>query len=102
MKIDNSLNSLTGVRSKANVSVKSKSRQPDPEGGAVHDNVSLSYDSSRMQALEAALAEIDIEDTEKIESIRNAIASGQFQVDEEVVAEKLVESTIEQLTHQNQ
>ncbi|MBK6743535.1 MAG: flagellar biosynthesis anti-sigma factor FlgM [Hydrogenophilales bacterium] len=101
MKIDNTLNSLTGVRGKGNVAVKGKSREPRSDSGGVHDSVNLSSDSSRLQALEAALAEIDIEDTDKIESIRQAIASGQFQVDEEVVAEKMVESTIEQLRHQN-
>jgi negative regulator of flagellin synthesis FlgM len=57
-------------------------------------------DSSRLSALEAALAEVDVEDLDKVESVRTAIASGQFRVDEEVVAEKLVESSIEQLSHQ--
>lgn len=102
MKIDNTLNPLTGVRAKSSVGSKGKSSDRRTDSSGVHDSVSLSTDSARLQALEAALAEIDIEDTEKIESIRQAIASGQFQVDEEVVAEKMVESTIEQLSHQNQ
>jgi flagellar biosynthesis anti-sigma factor FlgM len=102
VKIDNTLNPLTGVRAKGSVASKGKSADRRTDSSSVHDNVSLSSDSARLQALEAALAEIDIEDNEKIESIRQSIASGQFLVHEEVVAEKMVESTIEQLSHQNQ
>jgi len=100
VKIDNTLNPLTGVRAKGSVGSKGKSADQRANSSGVHDSVSLSSDSARLQALEAALAEIDIEDTEKIATIREAIASGQFQVDEEVVAEKMVESTLEQLSHQ--
>lgn len=100
MKIDNSLSGVVGVRGKGSVAAKGKNRDQQSDAAGVHDNVSLSSDSSRLQALEAALAEIDVEDAGKIESIRQAIASGQFTVDEEVVAEKMVESTMEQLSHQ--
>lgn len=100
MKIDNSINNLSGVRSKANVGVKGKGREQQAGSGGVHDNVSLSSDSARLSALESALADVDVEDAGKVESVRQAIANGQFRVDEEVVADKMVESSIEQLSHQ--
>ncbi len=100
MKIDNSLSGVVGVRGKGSVAAKGKNRDQQSDSDGVHDSVSLSSDSSRLQALEAALAEIDVEDAGKIASIRQAIASGQFTVDEEVVAEKMVETTMEQLSHQ--
>jgi negative regulator of flagellin synthesis FlgM len=100
VKIDSTLTGVAGVRGKGSVGVKGKSKDQQSSSSSVQDNVSLSSDSSRLQALEAALAEIDIEDADKIEGIRQAIANGQFTVDEEVVAEKMVESTMEQLSHQ--
>jgi negative regulator of flagellin synthesis FlgM len=100
VKIDTTLNGLSGVRGKGGVASKAKSRDSRADADGVRDSVSLSGDSSRLQALEAALAEIDVEDAGKIDSIRAAIASGQFEVHEEVVAEKMVESTLEQLSHQ--
>jgi negative regulator of flagellin synthesis FlgM len=100
VKIDNSINNLSGVRAKTSVGVKGKSREQQSGSGGVHDNVSLSSDSARLSALESALADVDVEDAGKVESVRQAIASGQFRVDEEVVADKMVESTIEQLSHQ--
>jgi flagellar biosynthesis anti-sigma factor FlgM len=100
VKIDTTLTGVVGVRGKGNVGGKGKSRGQQSDSVGVHDSVSLSSDSSRLSALEAALAEIDIEDADKISSIRDAIASGQFSVDEQAVAEKMVEATMEQLSHQ--
>lgn len=99
MKIDSTLTSVTGVRGKSTVGGKGKPRDQRSDAGGVQDSVNLSSDSSRLQALEAALAEIDVEDAGKVESVRQAIASGGFQVDEEIVAEKLVETAIEQIGH---
>ena len=101
MKIDTSLTRVAGIRGKDTQGTKGKKRtDADVKSDSVRDSVDLSPASSRLQALEAALAEIDIDDAGKVDSIRQAIASGQFTVDEEVVAEKLVESTVEQLGHQ--
>jgi negative regulator of flagellin synthesis FlgM len=100
VKIDNTLSGVGGVRSKGPAGVKGKRGPHDSDAHGVSDSVVLSADASRLQALEAALAEVDIEDVGKVDSIRQAIASGQFHVDEEVVAEKMVESSIEQLSHQ--
>jgi len=99
MKIDGALTGVVVVRGKGGVDAKGKRREARTDD-SIHDSVSLSSDSARLQALEAALAEIDINDADKVESIRQAIADGRFSVDEEVVAEKLVETTMEQLSHQ--
>ncbi len=99
MKIDNVINSLSGVRAKDGRDLRSRKRDDTQSPDSVRDNVDLSSASSRLQALESALAEVDVTDIGKIDSIRDAIASGQFKVDEEVVAEKIVESTVEQLSH---
>ena len=76
--------------------VKSKNaRKPaSSEQSAVSDEVRLTQTSEKMRHLESELSELEINDTAKIESIRQAIADGNFKVDEEAVAEGLIQESI--------
>jgi len=98
MKIDNNLSGIRAVRSRGDRPEQAKAtRGTDSAPGLLGDSVEITSTSSRLQALEAALAEVDIQDVEKVEQIRQAIAEGRFQVDEEAVADGLIRSTLEQL-----
>lgn len=98
MKIDNNLNGIRSIRPGNSRTEKGKAEgsttaKPSP----LSDSVDITSTSARLQALEAALADVDTQDIGKIEQIRQAIAEGRFQVDEDAVAEGLIQSTLEQL-----
>ena len=66
-----------------------------PAGGA--DKLTLTESSTRVRALEADLAKVDITDTAKIATVKDALSKGTFVVDAEVVADRLIEHTKETL-----
>lgn len=97
MKIDSALQQVTRIQAKG---VKSKSSKDKTDAGvsaSVSDNVEITGTSSRMRELEMQLADLPTEDAGKVAAIRQAIADGTFKVDEEAVAEGMVQETIEQL-----
>lgn len=61
------------------------------------DSLTLTESSTRMRAMEAELAKVDIADASKIESVKDALAKGTFTVDAEVVAERLIDHSKESL-----
>ena len=101
MKIDSALQQVTSVQAKDVKSKPSKGKTGTSASGLVSDNVELTGASSRMRDLETQLADLPPEDAAKVESIRQSIADGTFTVDEEAVAEGMVEETIEQLSHRH-
>ena len=101
MKIDSALQQITSVQAKDVKSKQSKGKTGASASSLVSDNVELTGASSRMRDLEAQLADLPHEDAAKVESIRQSIADGTFTVDEEAVAEGMVEETIEQLSHRH-
>jgi negative regulator of flagellin synthesis FlgM len=100
VKIDSAFQSVSSIQSKT---VKSKASvgSGGASGDSVSDRVQLTGASSFMNELEAQLSSIPVEDAAKVESVRAAIADGSFRVDEEAVAEGMVQETIEQLSHQH-
>jgi negative regulator of flagellin synthesis FlgM len=101
VKIDSALQHITSVQTKSIKSKPSKGKAAATAAGSVSDNVELTGTSSRMRELETQLADLPPEDAGKVESIRQAIADGTFMVDEEAVAEGMVQETIEQLSHRH-
>ena len=84
------------------IKTKSAAKADGPlSSSLVSDNVQITGTSARLQEQEARLADVPIEDAGKVESIRQAIADGSFQVDEEAVAEGMVQESIEQLSHRH-
>ena len=101
MKIDSALQQIASVQAKDVKSKQSKGKTGASASSLVSDNVELTGASSRMRDLETQLADLPPEDAAKVESIRQSIADGTFTVDEEAVAEGMVEETIEQLSHRH-
>ena len=101
MKIDSALQQITSVQAKDVKPKQSKGKAGASASSLVSDNVELTGAASRMLDLEAQLADLPPEDAAMVESIRQSIADGTFTVDEEAVAEGMVEETIEQLSHRH-
>lgn len=99
MKIDSGLKNISTGRAQESKAAKTKGRPEQQERGGVSDNVALTSEATIMQSLEATLATLPDTDIAKVESVRQALSDGSFQVDEEVVAERLVEDTVESLQH---
>jgi negative regulator of flagellin synthesis FlgM len=93
VKIDNTLKSIPPARSKDAKSAAARLLAPAGQS-AVSDEVELTATSERMRQLESELGGVDISDAAKVEAIRQAIADGKFKVDEEVVAEGLIQESI--------
>lgn len=74
--------------------------RPAPHDG-IQDEVRLTGDAARLGELENRLAELEISDPKKVESIRQAIADGTFKVDEEAVADALINEAIDHLSSMN-
>jgi negative regulator of flagellin synthesis FlgM len=66
------------------------------------EKVDLSSLSSRMQEIEAALANLPVVDADRVAEIKQAIAEGRFQVDAGKVADGLIESVRQMLASQTQ
>jgi len=93
VKIDNNIKSPTISRSKESRASPARILQ-SPENIAVSDNVKLTSTAEKLSQLEDELQNVNISDNAKIEAIRKEIAEGRFKVDEEAVAESLVQESI--------
>lgn len=69
-----------------------KHAAPKPAEGAA---ISLSALSTQLQALEAKMADNGHFDASRVESIKRAIQAGQFRVNPEAIADKLIASVRE-------
>ncbi|MDP2072232.1 flagellar biosynthesis anti-sigma factor FlgM [Methylotenera sp.] len=64
------------------------------------ESVTLSPLSAQLKSLEAKVASSSVFDAEKVDAIKSAIASGQFKVDAEKVADGLIATVKDLLTTQ--
>ncbi|QEP43282.1 flagellar biosynthesis anti-sigma factor FlgM [Ectothiorhodospiraceae bacterium BW-2] len=55
------------------------------------DKVSLTDTSLRLRSLETALADVPVVNEQRVESIKQAIADGSYQIDARQIADKLVQ-----------
>lgn len=95
MKIDDPLRGVSAIRGREIRKPKGRTTTTALAGGG--DSVDITQTSARLSQLEEALGQIDSADTGKVEAVRQAIAEGTFKVDEEAVADALVQGTMEQL-----
>jgi negative regulator of flagellin synthesis FlgM len=100
VKIDDSLNGVPAIRRRETRKSKDGSATSSGSPVTAGDSVEITTTSARLNQLEAELGLIDSANTGKLEAVREAIANGSFQVDEEAVAEALVRSTMDQLRRQ--
>jgi negative regulator of flagellin synthesis FlgM len=75
-----------------------KKTEKSQAGSKAVENVTLSPLSTQLQSLEAKVATDNVFDAEKVDAIKSAIASGQFKVDSEKVADGLIATVKDLLT----
>ncbi|WP_126453729.1 flagellar biosynthesis anti-sigma factor FlgM [Sulfuriflexus mobilis] len=79
-------------RPEANVSRDEASNDQQETGRpSTADTVSLTNASAQLRSLENTLAELPVVDTQRVESIKQALADGSYQVDAQRVADKLID-----------
>ena len=100
MKIDDTLNGIPAIRSRETRKAKASFNTATTSHGKPGDSVDITQTSAHLSQLEGTLGQIDSADAGKIEAIRQAVADGSFQVDEEAVANALAQSTMELLRRQ--
>jgi negative regulator of flagellin synthesis FlgM len=101
VKIDNSMKTAAPSRVKEARGGKGRAATRSTRQPGVHDQVELSGEAGKLRDLENRLAELEVSDPEKVAAIRQAIADGTFKVDDEAVAEGLINATIEHLRSMN-
>ena len=65
-------------------------QQQETGPSSTQDTVSLTQTASQLQQLENTIADLPVVDTQRVESIRQSIASGSFEIDSARVADKLL------------
>ncbi len=95
MKIDKRITPPTAAKVSATKGKGvDKKSAPATAGG---DSLTLTESSTRIRALETQLASVDVADAGKVEAVKAALANGTFEVDAEVVADRLIDQTKETL-----
>lgn len=100
MKIDDSLNGISAIRGRTARKTKDGAPGTAASPGNATDSVEITPTSTHLNQLEEEMGRLGSSDSGKVEAIRQAIAEGSFRVDEEAVADALVQSTMEQLRRQ--
>lgn len=100
MKIDDSLTGLSAIRNRTTRKTKDGVGETTTSSTSASDSVDITSKSAQLSKLEEELSLVDSSDTAKIEAIKLAISEGRFEVDEEAVADALVQNTMEQLRRQ--
>ncbi|TCJ13200.1 flagellar biosynthesis anti-sigma factor FlgM [Parasulfuritortus cantonensis] len=100
MKIDDALNGVPITRSRETRKTKAGTGSTSAGAGTSGDSVEITQASAQLSRLEEELGQLESADAGKVEAVRQAIAQGHFEVDEEVVAEALVKDTMEKLRRQ--
>lgn len=97
-KLNSALKNVTDVRAKPSASSREKSDKAEGSDSNSSNNASSSVNitstTNRLQAMDAALAEVTIIDTAKVEQIRQAIAEGRFSVNPEAIADGLIRDSL--------
>lgn len=99
MKIDDSVAGVPSIRTKKTRD-KTSAAATTSSSTASGDSVEFTQASSQLSKLESALSQMDTSEPGKVEAVRQAITEGQFHVDEEAVADALVQTSIEQMKRQ--
>lgn len=101
MKISDFLGGTTSVSDQKTRGTKRKTTGTSTVASTSHDSVEITNTSAQLSQLEDTLNQIDVSSTEKMEAVRQAVADGSFKVDEQAVANALIQGSIEQLKRQN-
>lgn len=101
MKIDNTGNPLPAVTNKASAARSTLERSygstPAADTAAGSSKVNINPLASQLQSLESRLAQQPAVDAQRVSEIQQAIREGRFNINPEVIADKLVASVKELL-----
>jgi negative regulator of flagellin synthesis FlgM len=95
VKINTTIGGVSGTTGK-DAPAKAK-RGADSGKSSSGDSVSIGARSANLAAAESNLADVPIADTAKIQAVSDALADGSFEVDSEVVADRMIETAKENL-----
>jgi len=95
MKIDNSINSAGAAAPNDPAARAPASAAPVPPDADSTGAVNLTALSSQMQSATASLANAPVINQSQVDEIKQAIANGQFKVNPEVVADRLLDTVRE-------
>lgn len=98
MKIDSGIPSSTPVTRVAETPGRQNTVARATTSGSSGDSVEITSLSARLNQLEGVLAGVPVVDSARVQAIKDAISEGRFQVDSEVVADRLLSSVKELLT----
>lgn len=103
MKINDSINTKVDLvdkvsTGKAGANAGTKTTQTSAKAG---ENVTLSPMSVQLQSIQSEVSVNGVFDAEKVDAIKSAIASGQFKVDAEKVADGLIDTVKDLLKPKN-
>ena len=95
MKIDKRINP-PGTRSVAGSQTKKTAGAGKSSGaGKAGDRAEIAATTSHLQAADLELAGVDITNSAKVAEVKQALDAGTFEVDTEVVADRLIETSKE-------
>ena len=63
---------------------------PSAPSASSTDSVSLTDTAARLQKLENTISALPVVDSQRVEDIRSAIANGEYQIDAESIADKMM------------
>ena len=97
MKIDSSIPSSAPVTRVPETSGRQGTVARATTSGSSADSVAITDLSARLNQLEGVLAGVPVVDSAQVQAIKDAISAGRFQVDSEIVADRLLSSVKELL-----
>lgn len=100
MKIDSSIKSLGGLSGEARKDAAKPAGTASGPAAGQSAEVALSPLSARLQELESAMATTPMAASQRVAAIREAIASGTFQIDASKIADGLIDSVRQMLAAQ--
>jgi negative regulator of flagellin synthesis FlgM len=68
-----------------------------PSAGKTGDRAEIAASSTHLHATELELTSVDITNTAKVAEVKQALDAGTFEVDSEVVADRLIETSKESI-----
>jgi negative regulator of flagellin synthesis FlgM len=95
MKIENNLKSISSGPATEDAGRPSKKPAADSVAAPKGADVQLSSISENLRAIEKGFADTPVVDTARVNEIKQAISSGQFKVDAEKVADRLLKTVQE-------
>jgi negative regulator of flagellin synthesis FlgM len=100
VKINDPLTGAPSVRSQKARNPKDRRSSTSVTINSSQDSVEITQTSAHLNMLDDKLSQMDTSEASKLEAIKQAVAEGRFQVDEEAVADALIQNGMELMKRQ--